>query len=89
VIPAVTLLASAGVEADTNTQYSSYTATGLYGLTPISMNPNPKYTRPTGMLGAYYDVEKNQRISLTGVYRQAPYQGVGATTYMALYTIGL
>lgn len=89
VIPAVTLLASAGVEADTNTQYSSYSATGLYGLTPINMNPNPKYTRPTGMLGAYYDVEKNQRISLTGVYRQAPYQGVGATTYMALYTIGL
>ena len=89
VIPVVTLLASAGVEADTSTQYNSYTATGLYGLTPISMNPNPKYTRPTGMLGAYYDVEKNQRISLTGVYRQAPYQGVGATTYMALYTIGI
>jgi hypothetical protein len=89
IIPAVTLLASAGVESDTNTNYSSYSATGLYGLTEISMNPNPKYTRPTGMLGAYYDVEKNQRISLTGVYRQAPYQGVGATTYMALYTIGL
>lgn len=89
IIPAVTLMASAGVESDTNTQYSSYTATGLYGLTPISMNPNPKYTRPTGMLGAYYDVEKNQRVTLSGVYRQAPYQGVGATTYMALYTIGL
>jgi len=89
IAPPVTLLASAGVESDTNTNYSSYSATGLYGLTSINMNPNPKYTRPTAMLGAYYDVEKNQRISLTGVYRQAPYQGVGATTYMALYTIGL
>lgn len=89
IIPTVTLMASAGVEADTNTQYSSYTATGLYGLTPISMNPNPKYTRPTGMVGAYHDIEKNQRLSLSGVYRQAPYQGVGATTYMAMYTIGL
>jgi len=89
VIPAVTLLASAGVESDTNTNYSSYSATGLYGLTSINMNPNPKYTRPTAMLGAYFNAERNQRISLTGIYRQAPYQGVGATTYMALYTIGL
>lgn len=89
VIPAVTLLASAGVESDTNTNYSAYSATGLFGLTSINMNPNPKNTRPTAMLGAYYDLEKNQRISLTGIYRQAPYQGVGATTYMALYTIGL
>ncbi len=35
IIPAVTLLASAGVESDTNTNYDSYAATGLFGLTAL------------------------------------------------------
>jgi hypothetical protein len=89
VIPTVTTFASAGVETDTNTSNGVYAATGINGLTPVNFNPNPVRTRPTATLGAYYDVEKNQRVGITGIYRQEPYQAVSTTTVMATYTIGL
>ena len=88
-IPQAAVFASAGVETDTNTSNGTYSATGITGLTPINFNANPVKTRPTASLGAYYDVEKNQRIGLTGIYRQEPYQAVSTTTVMATYTIGL
>jgi len=89
VIPQVTTFASAGVETDTNTNNGTYSATGVTGLTPINFNANPVRTRPTATLGAYYDIEKNQRLGITGIYRQEPYQAVQTTTVMATYTIGL
>jgi hypothetical protein len=89
VIPTVTTFASAGVETDTNTANGTYSATGVAGLTPVNFNPNPVKTRPTATLGAYYDIAKNQRFGVTGIYRQEPYQAVSTTTVMATYTIGL
>jgi hypothetical protein len=89
VIPAVITFASAGVETDTNTSNGTYSATGISGLTPINFNANPVKTRPTATLGAYYDIEKNQRLGITGIYRQEAYQAVSTTTVMATYTIGL
>ena len=89
VIPTVTTFASAGVETDTNTSNGTYTATGINGLTPVNFNANPVKTRPTATLGAYYDVAKNQRLGITGIYRQEAYQAVSTTTVMATYTIGL
>ena len=89
VIPTVTTFASAGVETDTNTSNGTYSATGVTGLTPINFNANPVKTRPTATVGAYYDIEKNQRLGITGIYRQEPYQAVSTTTVMATYTIGL
>lgn len=88
-IPQATAFASAGVETDTNTTNGSYSATGVTGLTPINFNANPVKTRPTAMVGATYDVEKNQRIGVTGIYRQEPYQAVSSTAVMATYTVGL
>ena len=88
-IPKATVFASAGVETDTNTANGTYSATGVAGLTPINFNANPVKTRPTATLGAYYDVEKNQRVGLTGIYRQEPFQAVSTTTVMATYTVGL
>ena len=88
-IPQATVFASAGVESDTNTNNGTYSATGVAGLTPINFNANPVRTRPTATVGAYYDVEKNQRIGITGIYRQEPYQAVQTTTVMATYTVGL
>jgi len=41
------------------------------------------------MLGASYDIEKNQRIGITGIYRQEAYQATASTTVMATYTVGL
>ena len=86
--PQVGLFASAGVETDTNSANGTYFATGVAGLTPINFNPNPVKTRPTAMVGAYYDVEKNQRLGITGIYRQEAYQATATTTVMATYTVG-
>ena len=89
VIPTVTTFASAGVETDTNTSNGTYSATGINGLTTVNFNPNPVRTRPTATVGAYYDIVKNQRFGVTGIYRQEAYQAVSTTTVMATYTIGL
>ncbi|MBU3641744.1 autotransporter outer membrane beta-barrel domain-containing protein [Polynucleobacter sp. Fuers-14] len=88
-IPRATVFAGAGLETDTNTSNGAYSATGIAGLTPINFNANPVKTRPTATVGAYYDVEKNQRLGITGIYRQEPYQAVQTTTVMATYTVGL
>ena len=40
------------------------------------------------MLGTYYDIEKAQRVALTGIYRQEPFQAIGSTTVLATYTVG-
>ena len=88
-IPQAVVFASAGVETDTNTANGSYSATGVSGLTAINFNANPVRTRPTATVGAYYDVVKNQRLGVTGIYRQEPYQAVSTTTVMATYTVGL
>ena len=91
VIPTVTTFASAGVETDTNTANGTYVATNtsIGTLTPVNFNANPVRTRPTATLGAYYDIAKNQRFGVTGIYRQEAYQAVSTTTVMATYTIGL
>ncbi|MBT8557469.1 autotransporter outer membrane beta-barrel domain-containing protein [Polynucleobacter paneuropaeus] len=91
VIPTVMTFASAGVEADTNTANGTYSATNtsIGALTPVNFNANPVRTRPTATVGAYYDIEKNQRLGITGIYRQEAYQAVSTTTVLATYTIGL
>jgi hypothetical protein len=91
VIPTVTTFASAGVETDTNTSNGTYSATNasIGALTPVNFNANPVRTRLTATLGAYYDIAKNQRFGVTGIYRQEAYQAVSTTTVMAMYTVGL
>ena len=88
-VPQTNLFASAGVETDTTTQNGALVATGVSGLTPVNFNGNPSKTRATATLGATYDVEKNQRLGITGIYRQESYQAVSTTTVMATYTVGL
>jgi len=91
VIPQVMTFASAGVETDTNTANGTYSATNtsIGTLTPVNFNANPVRTRPTVTVGTYYDIEKNQRLGITGIYRQEAYQAVSTTTVMATYTVGL
>ena len=91
VIPTLTTFASAGLETDTNTSNGTYTATNalIGALTPVNFNANPVRTRPTATLGAYYDIAKNQRLGVAGIYRQEAYQAVSTTTVMATYTVGL
>ena len=89
VIPQAMLFASAGVESDMTTSNGTYSATGVTGLTPINFNPNPVKTRATATLGAYYDIEKNHRVGITGIYRQEPFSSVSTTSVLATYTVGL
>lgn len=88
-IPKTILFVSAGVETDMIANNGSYSATGVSGLTPVNFNPNPVKTRPTATVGGFYDIMKNQRIGITGIYRQEAYQAVSTTTVLATYTIGL
>ncbi|OIM97510.1 hypothetical protein A9235_09340 [Polynucleobacter sp. MWH-Tro8-2-5-gr] len=88
-IPQAGVFGSVGVETDTNTANGTYSATGVTGLTPINFNANPVKTRPTATIGAYYDIEKNQRLGINGIYRQEPFQAVSTTSVMATYTIGM
>lgn len=87
----LTTFASAGVETDTNTANGTYTASNasIGALMPVNFNANPVKTRSTVTLGGYYDILKNQRIGITGIYRQEAYQAVSTTTVLATYTIGL
>jgi autotransporter-associated beta strand protein len=84
----VTLLASAGMEKDLQTNNGTYEASGLSGLAPINFNPNPVTLRPTASLGAYYEIEKNQRLGITAIYRQEPFRPVSTEAAMASYTVG-
>jgi hypothetical protein len=88
---AVTTFASAGVEADTKTANGSYLGTNssISGLTAVNFNANPVKVRASAVLGAYYDVEKNQRFGITGIYREEAYRSVNTTAVFATYTVGL
>jgi hypothetical protein len=88
-MPKATVFASAGVETDINTSNGTYSATGVSGLTPVNFNPNPSKTRPTATVGAYFDIEKNQRLGIIGIYRQEPFQSISTKTVFATYAIGL
>lgn len=89
VIPQAMLFASAGIESDIDTANGAYSASGVTGLTPINFNANPVKKRATATLGAAYDIKRNQRIGINGIYRQEPYQAISSTTVMATYTVGL
>ena len=89
VTPKAVIQASAGLETDMGLNNGSINASGLTGLAPVAFNPNPVKTRPVAMIGTYYDIEKNHRVGLTGIWRQEPFQAVGSATVIATYTVGL
>jgi hypothetical protein len=84
-----TFAGSAGVESDLSTSNGSYTVTNVSGLTPVGLNPNPVKTRPTAMLAAYYNLDKNTQPGLTGLYRTDSFSGMSSTTGMATVTFGM
>jgi hypothetical protein len=87
--PKTALFGSVGIEQNVNNRSGQYSATGVDGLTSIEFNSNFQKTRATASAGIYYDLDKKQRISLSGIYRQEPFQAVSTTTVLATYTIGL
>lgn len=79
---------SAGVEQDFRNRGNNYSVTGVDGLTDIAFNSNIKKTRPTASLGAWYDIDKAQRISLSGMYRTEAFSSVNSLSGMLTYTTG-
>jgi autotransporter-associated beta strand protein len=83
------LFGSMGVEKNINNRSGQYTATGLDGLTAIQFNSNVQKTRATASAGVYYDIDKKQRVSLSGIYREEAFNPTATTSVFATYTVGL
>jgi len=80
---------SAGIEQNVNTRSGQYSATGVDGLTAVDFNSNIQKTRATASAGIYYDLNKKQRVSLSGVYREEAFHPTATTSVFATYTVGL
>lgn len=86
--PKTTFVASAGIEQNLKNRSGQYSATGVDGLTPIEFNSNPQKTRATASLGAYYDIDKKQRVGVNGIYREETFKSTATTAVLATYTVG-
>jgi len=86
--PQTTLVASAGIEQNLKNRSGQYSATGVDGLTSIEFNSNPQKTRATASVGAYYDLDKTQRVSINGIYREETFSPTATTSLLATYTVG-
>jgi hypothetical protein len=85
-----TLTAQLGLEQDVHHKVGNYSATDLNGsdLTAVAFNSNIKRTRPVASIGAFYDVTKTQRASVTINYQQTAFQSTGSATAYFNYMIG-
>lgn len=84
------LTASLGIEQDLYHKVDNYKATNsdIADLVPIAFNSNIKRTRPVASVGAFYDITKTQRLSVTLTYQQLPFQSTGASSLYLNYMIG-
>ena len=80
---------SVGVEQNMGSSISTLDATGVTGLTATDFNANYAKTRPVASAGASYSIDKNQRISLSAMYRKEAFQSSGSTTALLMYQVGL
>lgn len=83
-----TLFASAGIEQNLKNRGGQYSAIGVNGLTAIEFNLNPRKTRTNVSVGAYYDIDKIQRIVLSGIYREEAFSSTATTSVLATYVVG-
>ena len=87
--PKTALFGSVGVEQNVNNRSGQYSATGVDGLTAVNFNSNVQKTRATASAGIYYDIDKKQRVSLSGIYREEAFSPTATTSVLATYTVGL
>jgi fibronectin-binding autotransporter adhesin len=84
----LSVFGSLGVEQDLNNHGDNYSATGLTGLIPINFNPSLQKTRAVANLGASYEIDRAQRISLNAIYRQEAFQAMNTLTSLVTYSAG-
>ena len=88
ITPVTTLQASVGLEQDLHNGGNVYNATGVGEINPIVFNANIQKTRPAASVGAYYDINKTQRIGLDTYYRQEAFQSTPAMSVLITYQAG-
>jgi hypothetical protein len=85
----VYLTGSVGVEHNVGSNISTLDASGVTGLTSTDFSANYAKTRPVASAGASYAIDKNQRVSLSAMYRKEAFQSSGSTTALLMYQVGL
>ena len=84
----VGLNGSVGVEQDVSNNNSSYTATGVDGLTSIVFNTDINKTRPVASVGTTVSIDKRQQLAFSVMYREEAFSKSSTTTAYGTYTIG-
>lgn len=83
------VMGSVGIEQNVGSSISTLDATGVTGLTATDFSANYAKTRPVASVGASYAIAKDQRISLSAMYRKEAFHSSGSTTGMVMYQVGL
>ena len=84
----VGLNGSVGVEQDVSNNNSSYTATGVDGLTPIVFNTDVNKTRPVASIGTTVSIDKRQQLAFSVFYSEQAFSKSSTTSAYGTYTIG-
>lgn len=79
------LIASGGVEVSLLDSDVVYAATGVNGLSPITLNANAARRRMNAALGAYWLLAPDRRLALTGIYREEGWDGIRTARMLATY----
>lgn len=82
------LFGSVDIEQNINNRSGQYSATGVDGLTAVDFNSNVQKTRATASAGVSYDIDKKQRVSLSGIYREEAFNPTATTSVFVTYTVG-
>lgn len=80
---------SVGAEGDVSTNFGSYAVTNYAYLNSNAINPAPMNLRPTATLSTSYDLDKNIRLGLTGLYRSDTFTGMTNTAVIATASFGI
>jgi autotransporter-associated beta strand protein len=79
---------SVGVEQDVSNNNSSYTATGVDGLTSIVFNTGTNKTRPVATIGTAVSIDNRQQLAFSVMYREEAFSKSSTTSAYGTYTIG-
>jgi uncharacterized protein YhjY with autotransporter beta-barrel domain len=80
------LVASSGVEYDLHNNDAMISpASGIGGLSAVSLNSTSTQRRRKASLGSYVLLPSGERISVMGIYQQEPYGGLHTVRLVATY----